>query len=60
MSKLKLNVEELAVESFEMAAAEEGRGTVRGNEATDNCSQYCGTTVFEYIWNRTWLQQNQA
>ena len=56
MKKLKLNVEDLAVESMELASVEESRGTVRGNEETDNCSQYCGTTIFEYIWNRTWLQ----
>lgn len=55
MQKLKLNVEELTVDSFELAAADESRGTVRGHEETDGCSQYCGTTIFEYIWNQTWV-----
>lgn len=57
MKKLKLNVEDLAVDSFDLATIEEPRGTVRGAEATDGCSQYCGATIFEYIWNRTWLKQ---
>lgn len=56
MQKLKLNVEELAVDSFDLAAIDESRGTVHGAEETDGCSQYCGTTIFEYIWNRTWLE----
>lgn len=57
MSKLKLNVEELAVESFPMAATEEDRGTVLGAMAADSagCSDYCGATIFAYIWNATWL-----
>lgn len=58
MTKLKLNVEDLAVDSFAVATIEEVRGTVRGAEATDACTQYCGATIFEYIWNRTWLKQN--
>lgn len=58
MAKLKLDVENLAVDSFDVAPIEEVRGTVRGAEATDACSQYCGATIFEYIWNRTWLQRN--
>jgi|GEM_PF-3729558 hypothetical protein len=54
MNKLKLNVEELSVDSFEVAPAEESRGTVLGAEATDGCSDYCGATLLLYIWNRTW------
>lgn len=55
MKKLKLNVEDLAVDSLEMATAEMSRGTVQGAaEPTDGCSQYCSPTVFEYIWNQTW------
>ena len=56
MKKLKLSVEELAVDSFELAATEEPRGTVLGAaDDSGGCSQYCGATIFEYIWNRTWL-----
>lgn len=33
MEKIRLSVEELSVESFEVAAAEESRGTVRGMES---------------------------
>jgi hypothetical protein len=51
MNKLKLNVEELSVDSFEVAPTEESRGTVLlGAEATDGCSDYCGATLL-YIWN---------
>jgi hypothetical protein len=57
MKKLKLNVEELAVDSFELANIEESRGTVHGNEPTDGCSQYCTPTIFEYIWYQTWKQE---
>jgi len=41
MRKLQLNVEELAVESFELAANGEQGGTVEGNESlppTNNCT----------------------
>jgi len=41
MKKLKLNVEELTVTSFETHASDELRGTVRANEATDLCSVSC-------------------
>ena len=58
MTKLKLHIEDLAVDSFAVAKIDEQRGTVRGAADTDACSQYCGTTIFEYIWNRTWLQRN--
>lgn len=58
MKKLKLNVEDLSVDSFVLATIEEPRGTVHGAADTDNCSQYCGTTIFDYIWNRTWLKRD--
>jgi hypothetical protein len=55
VKKLKLDLEALAVDSFEAAPADDdSRGTVHG---ASNESQYCGATIFEYIWNRTWLQQ---
>lgn len=59
MNKLKLNVEDLTVESLVMASADEPRGTVHGNaEATDGCSQACSPNLWEYIWNRTWLKND--
>jgi hypothetical protein len=54
MPKLTLDVEVLNVESFEIAGADAGRGTVRAHDATrladscgcpihtDGCSLYCG------------------
>jgi hypothetical protein len=59
VTKLKLNVEDLALESFEVPSVEMTRGTVQGAVAAEvsaACSQYCGTTLADYIWNRTWLQ----
>jgi hypothetical protein len=42
MRKLKLRMDDLAVDSFSIAAAE-GSGTVRGREITQNCggTDYC-------------------
>ena len=43
MQKIKLNIEELAVSSFEVEKTEaETRGTVHGAEGTDYCSVSCG------------------
>ena len=57
MKKLKLNVEDLAVDSLEMAVAEDPRGTVLGAAAaTEGCTQACSPNLWEYIWNRTWLK----
>ncbi len=42
MKKLSLNVEDLAVTSFEVASTEETRGTVNAHEGTDYCSVSCG------------------
>jgi hypothetical protein len=55
VKKLKLNVEDLAVDSFELAMAEESCGTVQGAEATNDCSQYCGWTRLEYYLGGTWM-----
>jgi len=54
VKKLKLNVEELSVESSVMVEAREARGTVKGHETT---SQYCGLTSLEYYLGTTWMQQ---
>jgi hypothetical protein len=44
MSKIRLNIEDLSVESFATCAAERGLGTVHGNAKTvDTCE---GTTRF--------------
>lgn len=56
MKKLKLNVEDLAVDSHDMAPIEGSRGTVNGADVS-NTSEYCGATMFKYIWNRTWLKE---
>lgn len=42
MKKLKLNIEDLAVDSFDTDATRELIGTVHANEATDLCSVSCG------------------
>jgi hypothetical protein len=44
MQKLKLQVEELAVESFTTAVGAEGMGTVQGHAETKNG---CGTQTYE-------------
>lgn len=44
MLKLKLNVEELAVESFETADGTAGRGTVRGQAITPSA---CPTDAYD-------------
>jgi hypothetical protein len=46
MKKLKLQIDELAVESFQTAADHEGRGTVQGNDETgvwSQCASACLT-----------------
>lgn len=42
VKKLKLNLEELAVVSFDTDATRGQVGTVHANEATDLCSVSCG------------------
>ncbi len=41
MKKLTLDLEQLSVESFETAANEQRRGTVRGNLCSDVCTASC-------------------
>jgi hypothetical protein len=47
MRKLKLELEELSVESFDTAQETEERGTVHGNYVTQFCSGANGFTCFE-------------
>ncbi|HEX6747179.1 MAG TPA: hypothetical protein VF092_07750 [Longimicrobium sp.] len=54
MKKLKLNVEDLSVNSYAVNEPEGTRGTVKGHETT---SQYCGLTSLEYYLGTTWMQQ---
>ena len=54
MKKLKLDVETLTVDSFEIPAEDEPRGTVRGNAATDDCTYTCGdpfSSLYRY-WRK--------
>ena len=53
MKKLKLNLEELSVNSFEVAPIEENRGTVHG--ASENATAYCGITYLKWLTS-TWMQ----
>ena len=55
MNKLKLDIDDLTVDSFELATTSEDRGTVHGAEGTDNCSQYCGWTSLQYYLGGTWM-----
>ena len=50
-SKLKLEADELRVESFEMSAASGEAGTVRGHEETDDCLTALCTGAFGFTCN---------
>lgn len=57
MRKIRLNVNELAVESFKTAQEEAVPGTVNGHAATEGCQTYlfegCGQTQFQTCaWTR--------
>ena len=54
VKKLKLDVEELSVDSYSVGEAQMPRGTVRGHETT---TQYCGLTSLEYYLGTTWMQR---
>lgn len=43
--KLRLLVDELRVEQFQVAPAAAGQGTVRGFESTQECTAYCGDSM---------------
>jgi hypothetical protein len=51
MQKIRLNVNELAVESFKIAEERAEPGTVNGHAATETCQTYlfegCGQTQFQ-------------
>lgn len=51
MRKIRLKVDELAVESFKTEKEPAGSGTVNGHAATDGCQTYrfegCGPTQFQ-------------
>ena len=60
MAKLKLNVEELTVDSFEMPESRESRGTVQGQLMVAgtyaDCSWHCGdplSTLYYYYAQMT-------
>lgn len=46
--KLELDLDSLEVQSFATAGADGERGTVRGLEFTDECTDACGTTVIPH------------
>lgn len=50
------NLNDLSVNSFEIESPAAPCGTVEGMEGE---SQYCGTTLFEYLWYTTWLQPDE-
>ena len=61
MKKLKLNVEELAVASFEIDANDEPRGTVHGAAETEaDCSWHCGDpfSTLYYYYRRVMTTNN--
>jgi hypothetical protein len=56
VKKLKLNVEELSVDSYAVGEPQQPRGTVRGHETT---TQYCGLTSLDYYLGTTWMQKQK-
>jgi hypothetical protein len=51
MSKLRMNLEELVVDSFQTGEARERQGTVLGNSVAD--TTVCPTSYFDTCGNRT-------
>jgi hypothetical protein len=51
MRKIRLDIDELAVESFNTAEEQADAGTVNGHAATETCQTYlfegCGKTQFQ-------------
>ncbi len=63
MKKLRLNVDELAVESFQAAHPAEERGTVRGLAATEGCkvTESCTNCTYDdTLCGLTWHCSNAA
>jgi hypothetical protein len=55
MKKLSLKLDELAVESFEPAAREDGRGTVHGHSGDISCPSCdtCNASMCESCYYKT-------
>lgn len=61
MKKLRLNPEDLTVESFPTATAADERGTVRGHAATPECTKSCTNCTFDdTLCGLTWHCTNAA
>lgn len=59
MKKLRLDVEDLTVESFATASAAEKRGTVRANAATPDCTESCTNCSYGHtLWGLAWHCSN--
>jgi hypothetical protein len=59
MKKLRLDLEDLAVESFPTAAGADERGTVRLNDATEGCTKSCTNCTFDdTLCGLTWACSN--
>ena len=60
MKKLRLKLEDLAVESFPTASPADERGTVRGHEATPGCvTESCTNCTYDdTICGLTWHCSN--
>lgn len=52
-SKLKLNVDQLAVDSFKTSAAPKEKGTVLGHDCS--CIGACGADVAENVATNCWM-----
>jgi hypothetical protein len=55
MKKLRLDLDTLTVDSFPTSTHSDERGTVRGNDATDGCTNKCtGATYDDTLCGLTW------
>jgi hypothetical protein len=59
MKKLRLDVEDLTVESFPIASDAEERGTVRAQAATPECTESCTNCTYDdTLCGLTWHCSN--
>ncbi|HEU0012637.1 MAG TPA: hypothetical protein VFQ45_03100 [Longimicrobium sp.] len=59
MKKLRLDLDDLEVESFPTAAAPTARATVRGHEATPACTESCTNCTYDdTLCGLTWHCSN--
>ena len=61
MKKLRLDIEELTVESFPTASTDEERGTVRAHDATEGCkvTESCTNCTYDdTLCGLTWQCTN--